>query len=258
LKHALFWINKLKNVFWHLCSVNLNISEEHFNIFKLHIMIHYAQHICQYDSANNIDTEYSEIVYKFLIKIFFNQTNKHKSFQQQLLLHNTYHLNLTAMKNLILWKKMWNSVIMKNLMIILMIHSSWTILLYRISDFSLQKKRKQIQHEDLNSHQWCFISTLNVTLKISDFLNVLTAFVCNCQNAADKINSMNNDLNWKLKNSLSVTSYYVCVHESLKCWKQNEKNIQNFEKLVDERVYCISDWQRRKDHWRCDCVLIQK
>jgi glutaredoxin 2 len=65
LKHALFQINKLKNVFQHLCSVNSDISEEHFNIFKLHVMIHYAQHIHQYDSADNIDTEYSEIVYKF-------------------------------------------------------------------------------------------------------------------------------------------------------------------------------------------------
>jgi len=45
LKHALFQINKLKNIFQHLHSVNLDISEEHFNIFKLHIMTHYAQHI---------------------------------------------------------------------------------------------------------------------------------------------------------------------------------------------------------------------
>jgi len=90
-------------------------------------------------------------------------------------------------------------------------------------------------------YQWCFVSTLNVTLKISDFLDTLTVFVHNCQNTADEINSMNNNLNWKLKDSLSVTSYYMCVHRSLKCWKWNEKNIQNFEKLVDERVYCISD-----------------
>jgi len=152
LKHALFWINKLKNVFWHLHSVNLNISEEHFNIFKLHVMIHYAQHIHQYDSTDNIDTEYSEIAHKFLIKIFFSQTNKHKSFQQQLLLHNTHHLNLITMKNLILWKKTQNSVIIKNLMIALMTQSSWTILLCKISDLSLWKKRKWIQHKDLNFH----------------------------------------------------------------------------------------------------------
>ncbi len=87
-------------------------------------MTHYAQHLHQYDSADNIDTEHSEATHKFLVKAFFSQTNKHKSFQQQLLLHNICHLNLTAMKNLILWKKMWNSVIKKNLMIALMTQSS--------------------------------------------------------------------------------------------------------------------------------------
>jgi len=102
LKHALFQINKLKNIFQYLCSVDSNISEEHFNIFKLHIIIHYAQHIHQYESADNINTEYSEITYKFLIKIFFSQTNKHKNFQQQLLFHNIHYLNLITMKNLIL------------------------------------------------------------------------------------------------------------------------------------------------------------
>jgi len=82
--------------------VDSDISEGHFNILKLHVMTHYAQHIHQYDSADNIDTEHSEATHKFLVKAFFSQTNKHKSFQQQLLLHNICHLNLTAMKNLIL------------------------------------------------------------------------------------------------------------------------------------------------------------
>ncbi len=65
-------------------------------------MTHYAQHIQQCNSADNVDTKYNKIIYKFLVKIFFSQINKYKSFQQQLLLYNTHHLNLTAMKNLIL------------------------------------------------------------------------------------------------------------------------------------------------------------
>jgi len=225
LLHALFQINKLKNVFQHLCPVNSNISEGHFNILKLHVMTHYAQHIHQYDSADNIDTEHSEAAHKFLVKAFFSQTNKHKSFQQQLLLHNTHYLNLTAMKNLILWKKMQNSVIKKNLMIALMTQLSQAILLCRISDLFLQQKRKWVQCEGLNFCQWCSTLTLNTALDISGFLDALTVFVCNCQNKADEINSTDNDLNQRLKDSSSVASYYVCVHESLKCWKQSKKNI---------------------------------
>ncbi len=65
-------------------------------------MTHYAQYIQQYDSADNVDIKYNKVIYKFLIKIFFSQINKYKSFQQQLLLHNTCYLNLITIKNLIL------------------------------------------------------------------------------------------------------------------------------------------------------------
>ena len=101
LEHALFWINKLKNVFWHLHSVDSDITESHFNILKLYIITYYAYHIHWYSTADNVNTEYSETAHKFLIKIFFNWINKCESFQEQLLLYNIHYLNLTAMKNLI-------------------------------------------------------------------------------------------------------------------------------------------------------------
>ena len=80
LEHALFWINKLKDVFQHLHPVDSDITEGHFNILKLHVMIHYTHHIRWYGTADNVDTEHSEAAHKFLIKAFFNQTNKCESF----------------------------------------------------------------------------------------------------------------------------------------------------------------------------------
>ncbi len=35
-------------------------------------MTHYTQHIQWYDSADNVNIEYSETAYKFLVKIFFS------------------------------------------------------------------------------------------------------------------------------------------------------------------------------------------
>ena len=93
---------------------------------------------------------------------------------------------------------------------------------------------------------------------MSEFLDALTVFVHNCQNEADEIKSTDNALNCRSKNSLSVTSYYVYIHRSLKCWKQNENTLQNLERWVEKRVYCISDWQRRRDLWRCNYILIQQ
>ena len=93
---------------------------------------------------------------------------------------------------------------------------------------------------------------------MSEFLNALTVFVHNCWNEADEIESTDNALNHRSKNSLSVASYHVCIHESLKCWKQSENTLQNLERWVEERVYCTSDWQRRRDLWRYNCILIQQ
>ena len=135
---------------------------------------------------------------------------------------------------------------------------SQTISLCKISDLSLQKERDQIWYESLNSQKWCSAATLNVTLNMSEFLDALTVFVHNCWNEADEIESTDNALNCRLKNSLSVASYYVCIHKSLKCWKQSENTLQNLERWVEERVYCILNWQRRRDLWRHNYILIQQ
>jgi hypothetical protein len=45
LEHALFQLNKLKNVFHHLQSECSDTDVDHFNISKLHVMTHYASQI---------------------------------------------------------------------------------------------------------------------------------------------------------------------------------------------------------------------
>ncbi len=82
LKHALFQLNKLKNVFHHLQSEHSDTDIDHFNISKLHAMTHYASQIWRYNSADNFNTKHSEIAYKHLIKIFFDHINKWEMFQR--------------------------------------------------------------------------------------------------------------------------------------------------------------------------------
>jgi hypothetical protein len=70
LEHALFQLKKLKNVFHHLQSECSDTDVNHFNISKLHVMTYYASQIWKYDNADNFNTKHSEIVHKYLIKIF--------------------------------------------------------------------------------------------------------------------------------------------------------------------------------------------
>jgi len=77
-------------------------------------MTYYISQIQRYDSADNFNTEHSETVHKYLIKIFFDCINKRNTFQMQLLHHNTQHLNLLAMKDILLYKDTRQSKINKH------------------------------------------------------------------------------------------------------------------------------------------------
>ena len=74
----------------------------------------------------------------------------------------------------------------------------------------------------------------------------LTIFMCKCHNIVDKKVVSDKELNKKKKDSTWVESYYVNIHESLQCWKQDEKDVNNLENLVSDKVYCSSNWQRKK------------
>ena len=120
------------------------------------------------------------------------------------------------------------------------------------------RKRKQVQCTSLNVKKWCSVSALNFTLNISELLDVLAVFVHNCQNVMNEISITDNNLNQRAKDIFNVESYNVCVHSLLKCWKQHRKSIHDFESLVSERVYCVSNWQNKIEYWRHDCVLVQE
>ena len=245
LQHTLFWMNRLKNIFCHLHSVNSDINAGHFNLLKLHVITHYAEHIWQYSTADKVDTKYSEAVHKYLVKAFFNQTNKWEDFQEQLMYHNICHVNLLRMKNLILWKDTQVSRIKKNAMSVLITYSNWAVSLSKFSDLLMSEKMHQIWYTNLDFKLWCLVSTLNSVLNISELLDALTVFVHKCQNAIDEINITERNLNCRVKDSSDIESYHVCVHNSLKYWKRDKKNVHDLKSLVFNRLRCTYDWQIR-------------
>ncbi len=116
----------------------------------------------------------------------------------------------------------------------------------------------QIQEIKLNSKLWCHALILVEILNIEKLLNALIVFMRKCCNIVDEKVISNKKLNKKKKHLIWVKSYYVSVHESLQCWKWDEKNVDDLENLVSDKVYCLLNWQKKKKVWRCDYVLIQK
>ncbi len=258
LEHALFRLNKLKNVFHHLWSEHSDTDVDHFNILKLHAMIHYASQIWRYDSADNFNTKHNEIAHKHLIKIFFDCINKREMFQRQLLHHNTWYLNLLMMKNILLYRDTKQSKINKHALTAMITWFSCIFNLRKIQDALIHEQCNQIQETELNLKLWCHALILVKILNIEKLLDALTVFMRKCCNIVDEKVVSDKELDKKKKDSIWVKSYYVSVHESLQCWKRDEKDVNDLENLVNDRVYCSLNWQKKKRVWRCDYVLIQK
>ena len=238
LEHTLFWLNKLKNVFHHLRSEHSDTDINHFNISKLHAMTHYASQIWRYDSADNFNTKHSEIAHKHLIKIFFDCINKWEMFQRQLLHHNTQHLNLLAMKDILLYRDTRQSKINKYALTAMITRFSHVFSLCKIQDTLIREQCNQIQEIELNSKLWCHALILDEILNIKKLLDALTVFVRKCCNIVDEKVVSDKELNKKKKDLIWIKSYYVSVHESLQCWKWDEKDIDDLENLVSDKVYC--------------------
>ena len=221
-------------------------------------MTHYASQIWRYNSADNFNTKHSEIAHKYLIKIFFDCINKRDTFQTQLLHHNTWHLNLLAMKDILLYRDTRQSKINKHALTAIITWFSHIFSLRKIQDALIHEQCNQIQETEFNSKLWCHASILVRILNMKKLLDALTIFVRKCCNIIDKKVVSDRKLNKKKKDLIWVESYYVSVHESLQCWKRDEKDVNDLENLVSDRVYCSLNWQRKKKVWRHDYVLIQK
>ena len=78
MEHALYRLEKTKIAFKHHWPIDSKLYQPTFNYPKFHAVTHFAQCIRDYDSAINYNTTHSKAAYKYLLKAFYNRTNKKK------------------------------------------------------------------------------------------------------------------------------------------------------------------------------------
>ena len=102
IKQVIYWINYFKWVFVNYWSINKKDEKSHFNIFKLHSITYYIDQIRLFESAIEMNSTHFEVVYKYLVKAFFNQINKWKNeFKQQILFYNIQLINFLVMRDVL-------------------------------------------------------------------------------------------------------------------------------------------------------------
>ena len=73
-------MNKLKIKFVDFRFVFKKIEKNHFNFFKFHIMSHYIKFIQLYNSVDQFDISHMKVTHKYLMKIFYQRTNKNENY----------------------------------------------------------------------------------------------------------------------------------------------------------------------------------
>ncbi len=84
--------------------IDSKLCQPTFNYPKFHTISHFVQCIWDYSSTVNYNTAHNEAAYKYVLKAFYNRTNK-KEYNLQIRQHNICHTNIIAMKDIIISKK---------------------------------------------------------------------------------------------------------------------------------------------------------
>ncbi len=256
MKQAIYRIDCFKWAFADYRPINKKDGKPHFNIPKLHSVTHYVDQIRLFGSAVGMDSAHFEAAHKYLVKAFFNRTNKRKDeFEQQILLHNTRLTNLLAMRDVLDYRasrsvtqaeKNDRAKVTKpseplNL-------SKWHLNSVELSN---------LQETGLLKRHWRETRVVALYLKVPDLVDALAVFVSECRKRIDCVSILDSELDRRDPDPSWVSSYHISIHPSITCWKR-DKNLVNTEELSSELVRCNPEWQGKLGNWRRDYVFVQK
>ena len=97
LKHAINIINLTKGVFSKQRETKNKKKEPHWNYPKFHSISHYPDFIRRWGAPDGYNSDVMEAAHKYLLKSFYDRTNKGKRYQDQIAKHNTIATNIQAM-----------------------------------------------------------------------------------------------------------------------------------------------------------------
>ncbi len=252
MNNAIYRINVLKEVFKQFRH------DENFNYLKFHVISHYMNFIRRYEDADDFDTSYMKIAHKFLIKDYYDLTNKRKNFQMQILHHNTWQVNMLTMKDIILHDLITFRSEIDERMKVMITKSSRSLdlmqLEWSLSEMNLNRR----WNWSSNSRFWRIASEIAKTTYIKSFLNQLLIFIRESRCKKSEIKSNKYQMNQKEIDFFWINNYFVSVHASIECWRRENKDLTDSEKFTLKWIQCASAWQKQMLNWRHDYVYVQE
>ncbi len=252
MNNAMYRINVLKEVFKQFQH------DKNFNYLKFHVISHYMNFIWRYEDANDFDTSYMKIAHKFLIKDYYDLTNKWENFQMQILHHNTWRVNMLTMRDIILYDLIMFRSEIDERMKVMITKSSKSLDLTQLEWDLSEMNSNRWQNWFSNSRFWRIAFEIAKTTHIENFLNRLSIFIRESRRKKSEIKSNKYQMNRKEIDFFWINDYSVSVHALIECWRCKDKNSIDFEKLTSKRIRCASAWQKQMLNWRRDYIYVQE
>ncbi len=250
MNNVIYRINVLKEVFKQFQH------DENFNYLKFHVISHYMNFIQRYESADDFDTSYMKIAHKFLIKDYYDLTNKWENFQMQILHHNTRWVNMLTMRNIILHDLITFRSEIDERMKVMITKSSRSLNLtqleWDLSEMNLNQRWNWFN----NSWFWRIASEITKTTYIENFLNKLSIFIRESRRKKLEIKSNKYQMNQKEIDFFWINDYFISVHTSIECWRREDKDLTDSEKLTLKQIQCAFAWQKQMLNWRRDYIYV--
>ncbi len=95
-----------------------------------------------------------------------------------------------------------------------------------------------------NSQFWRIASEITKMTHIESFLNELSIFIRESRRKKSEIKSNKYQMNRKEIDFFWINNYFVSVHALIECWRCEDKDSTNSEKLTSKRIRCASAWQK--------------
>lgn len=104
MEHALYSLKKIKITLEYHQPIDSKLCLLMISYPKFYAINEFAQCIRDYSSAVNYNTTHCKIAHKYLLKAFYNITNK-KKYNAQIRQNNIYYINIITIKDVIILEK---------------------------------------------------------------------------------------------------------------------------------------------------------
>lgn len=259
MDHALYRMDKLKEIFRGFRPVDKDTNQGHFNFPKFHVITHYPEFIRRFGGADGSDTSHPEAAHKYLLKAFYGRTNKREGFLTQILHHNTRRTRMQAMEDVLLSQALEPFTISDQVDDVKVTRPTKMRNLQDLNWILSDEDRHVLRQFGLERGQWRRASQIAREADLPYFVDALATFISRSRDLSNRIPMADRDPDIRQRDPVWAGDLFISVHPSLRCWKPSGEDPGNPDALTDEIIRCTPYWQRASvSKWRRDFVWVQE